>query len=132
MEEAFFNIAISPRLGQTDQVPGRSSRGPWPASLSSLRQSLLPLVLTRSVFRCCSFVAFGAIFLCRLPLAGVASHLALVAITGELVLTQGFWAAVGFLWRVALPESAEQVLVSQNIRVQDLDLLPVPRVDNRR
>ena len=105
---------------------------PWRASRSSLPQSLLPLVLTRSVFGCCSFVAFGAIFPC-LPLAGVANHLILVAITGEFVLTQGSWAAVGFLWRVALPICREACArVSQNIRVQDLDLLPVPRVDNRR
>ena len=70
MEEAFFNTAISL---------------PWPASHSSLLQSLLRLVATRSAFQCCSFVASGASFLCRLQLAGVASHLTVVATTGEVV-----------------------------------------------
>ena len=111
MEEAFFNTAISPRLGQTDQALERSQRGP--ASHSSLPQSLLQLGLTRNAFGSCSFVAFGASFPCRLQLAGVASHLTLVGNTGELVPTQGSWVAEVFHWRVALPESAEkQVLES--------------------
>ena len=119
-----------PRWGTLTKLWHDLKEVPCPASLSSLRQCLLQPVLTRSVFGCCSFVAFGALFPSCLELAGVANHLILVAITGELVLAQGSWVVVGCHWRVALPESAEKQV--QSIRVQDLDLLKVPRVDNRR
>ena len=87
MEEAFFNIAISPRLGQTDQALARSQRGP----MASIPFFAAPVsVATRFDPQC-----FRVLLLRRLWC------------------TQGSWAAVGFLWRVALPESVEkQVLES--------------------
>ena len=64
MEEAFFNTAISPR----------SQRGP----MASIPFFTAPVsVATRFDPQC--FRVFGAIFPCRLQLAGVASHLEVVA-----------------------------------------------------
>ena len=86
-----------PGWGKLTKLQHDLKEVPWPASLSSLPQSLLPLVLTRSVFGCCSFVAFGASFPCRLQLAGVASHLTLVAHH------RGACAHAGFLGRRGFP-----------------------------
>ena len=86
MEEAFFNTVISPRLGPTGQALVRSHRGPtasipfftapvYVLTRFDLQCFVLRLVSICSAFGCCSCVAFGASFPCRLQLAGVASHL---------------------------------------------------------
>ena len=98
MEEAFFNTAISPRLGQTDQAVARSQRGP----LASIPFFTAPVSAATHFDPQCFRVLLLRRLWCQLPLSSatclLASHLTLVAITGELVLTQGSWVAEGFHW----------------------------------
>ena len=134
MEEAFFNIAISPRLGQTDQALARSQRGP----MASIPFFTAPVsVATRFDPQCFRVLLLRRLW-CHLPLSSATCR------CGQPLDSRGHHrgacAHAGVLGRRGFPlESCAARIcreagarVSQNIRVQDLDLLPVPRVDNRR
>ena len=134
MEEAFFNTAISPRLGQTDQALARSQRGP----MASIPFFTAPVsVATRFDPQCFQVLLLRRLW-CHLPLSSATCW------CGQPFDSRGHHrgacAHAGVLGRRGFPlESCVARMcreagarVSQNIRVQDMDLLPVPRVDNRR
>ena len=63
--EAFFNTAISPRLGQTDQAPARSQRGP----MASIPFFAAPVsVATRFDPQCFRVLLLRRLW-CQLPLS---------------------------------------------------------------
>ena len=82
----------------------------------------------------CSSVAFGNPCPCLRSPADVADHLILVAIIAQRVRWQECWGAEEFRWRMQSLACCREAggRVTTNVRVQDMDLLPLRQVDNRR
>ena len=73
----------------------------------------------------CSSVAFGNLCPCLRSPADVADHLILVAIIAQRVRWQECWGAEDFRWRTQPLAREAGGRVTTNVRVQDMDLLPL-------
>ena len=125
MEEAFFQHNVVPRLEPTEQALVRSQR---PFLLSPGVPVRRGSMHSASVCSCCAgfgvlspcrplsagvlqpCAGFGVLSPCRPLSAGVASHLTLVAITGQLVRFQGCSDVEATRSRVAQPECVERLV----------------------
>ena len=136
-DASFFRGVVWPRLTPSEQALSRSQGGP----MAGLPFTCCPVALCLpslgsmprfSGFSSCG--ASGAHSLCPVQVAGVAVHSTRVAITVQLVTWLGFLGHRGFSLESAAARICREAgaRVSLNVRVQDLDLLPLGSQDNRR
>ena len=134
MEEVFFHNTVWPRLEPTEQALVRSQRGPMagipfhcsPVSPTSrFDPQCFRVLLLRRLW--CPLPLSSAFCRCGQPLDSRGHHRAACATSG--VLGRRGFPLESCAARVCREAGAR---VSTNIRVQDLDLLPGVRVDDRR
>ena len=107
--------------------------GQWQASLTLACLSHRKRRSSRKSSGCCSSDVFGNLCPCLRSPAGVAVLSTLVATTVQRVRWQGCWAAEDFRWRAQqLASAGGRGRVTTNVRVQDMDFLPLRHLDNRR
>ena len=109
------------------------NRGQWQVSRTLACLSRRKRRSSRKSSGCCSSDVFGNLCPCLRSPAGVAVHSTLVATTVQRVRWQGLGRR-GFSLESAAARVCREAgrRVTTNVRVQDMDLLPLRHLDNRR
>ena len=125
VEKSFLAQSIWSTLAPPEQALLRFQ---WQVSLTLACLSRRKRLSSRKSSGCCSSDVFGNVCPCLHSPAGVAVHSTLMATTVQHVRWWGCWAAEDFHWRAQQLAFAAGGRVTTNVRVQDMDFLPLRQV----